>query len=60
MKQLRVELFETNAPNPPRLTQTSWVVHFRGFYFGRQNSCETRPRESFATSGMKQLPVEFF
>ena len=45
VKQLAVEFFKRNAPNPPYLTQNSWVVCFRSF--GRQNSCETRTRGPF-------------
>jgi hypothetical protein len=47
VKQLAVEFFKTNAPNPPYLTQNSWVVRFRSFSFGRQNSRETRTRGPF-------------
>jgi hypothetical protein len=42
-----VDFFETNAPNPPRLTQNSCLVCFRSFCFGRQNSCETRTQGPF-------------
>jgi hypothetical protein len=44
MKKLVVDFFAMNAPNPPCWTQNSCLVCFRSFGFGRQNSCETRPR----------------
>src|SRR5579859_3427758 len=46
-KKVAVAFFESNAPNPPRLTQNSCVVCSRSFGFGHQNSCETRPRGPF-------------
>src|SRR5579859_1967192 len=46
-KKNSVDLFESNAPNPPRLTQNSCLVCFHSFGFGHQNSCETRPRGPF-------------
>src|SRR5579859_6638099 len=42
-KKLQLTFFESNAPNPPRLTQNSGGVCFRSFGFGHKNSCETRP-----------------
>jgi hypothetical protein len=46
-KKLAVEFFETNAPNPPDLTENSCLVRFRTFDFARQNLCETRTQEPF-------------
>src|SRR5579859_2630454 len=46
-KKIAVDFFEANAPNPPCLTQNSCPVCFRGFGFGHQNSCETRPQGPF-------------
>src|SRR5579871_4711600 len=46
-KKNSVDLFESNAPNPPRLTQNSCLVCFHSFGFGHQNSCETRPQGPF-------------
>src|SRR5579859_7638900 len=46
-KKVAVDFFESNAPNPPRLTQNSCLVCFRSIGFGQQNSCETRPRGPF-------------
>src|SRR5579859_6943069 len=43
-KTIAVDFFESNAHNPPHLTQNSCLVCFRSFGFGNQNSCETRPR----------------
>src|SRR5579859_3992005 len=46
-KKITVDFFESNAPNPPRLTQNSCLVCFPSFGFGHQNSCETRIRGPF-------------
>src|SRR5579859_8071880 len=46
-KKVAVDFFESNAPNPPRVTQNSCLVCFRNFGFGHQNSCEPRPRAPF-------------
>ena len=46
-KKVAVDFFESNAPNPTRLTQNSCPVCFRSFGFDQQNSCETRPRGPF-------------
>src|SRR5579859_7407010 len=46
-KKVAVDLFESNAPNPPHLTQNSCLVCFQSFGFGHQNSCETRHRGPF-------------
>src|SRR5579871_2237047 len=43
-KKVAVAFFESNASNPPRLTQNSCLLCLRSFAFGQQNSCETRPR----------------
>src|SRR5579859_5573793 len=46
-KKVAVDLFEWNAPNPPRLTQNSCLVCFRSFGLRLQNSSETRTRGPF-------------
>src|SRR5579859_5097049 len=46
-KKFCVDFCESNAPNPPRLTQNSCLVCFRCFGFAHQNSCETRPLGPF-------------
>src|SRR5579859_817839 len=46
-KKVAVDFFQSNAPNPPRLTQNSCLVCFCKFGFGLQNSCKTRPRGPF-------------
>ena len=46
-KKVAVDFFQSNAPNPPRLTQNSCLLCFRSFGFGHQNSCGTRPRGPF-------------
>src|SRR5579859_4252909 len=46
-KKVAVDFFESNAPNPLRLTQNSCLVCFRSFGFGHENSSETRHRGSF-------------
>src|SRR5579859_3563709 len=43
-KTIAVDFLESNAHNPPRLTQNSCLVCFRSFGFGHQNSCEARPQ----------------
>src|SRR5579859_4520445 len=60
-KKLQLTFFESNAPNPPRLTQNSSLVCFRSFGFGHQNSCETRPRGPFwLHKERKNLQMIFF
>src|SRR5579859_4506908 len=46
-KKVAVHFCESNAPNPPCLTQNSCLVCFQSFGFDHQNSCETRPRGPF-------------
>ena len=46
-KKVAVDFFQSNAPNPRRLTQNSCLVCFRSFGFGLQNRCETRPGGPF-------------
>ena len=39
-KKLAVELFATNAPNPPLLNQNSCLLRFRSFGFRRMNDAK--------------------
>jgi hypothetical protein len=39
-KKLAVELFTTNTPNPPLLTQNSCLLRFRSFCFRRMNDAK--------------------
>jgi hypothetical protein len=60
VKKVVVDFFESNAPNPPRLTQNSCLVCFRSFGFGHQNSCEIRPLGPFSLHvERKKLQLSF-
>jgi hypothetical protein len=60
-KKVAVAFFESNTPNPPRLTQNSCVVCFPSFPFGQESSCETRPRGPFwPLVKRKKLQLIFF
>jgi hypothetical protein len=59
-KNLAVEFSQTNAPNPPRLTQNSCLLRFRSFGFRRKNCAKLAIGPLYATFGTKNLAVEFF
>src|SRR5579859_4153673 len=61
-KKLQLIFFESNAPNPHHLTQNSFLVCFRSFGFGHQNSCETRPRPEGRSGNLRseKISVDFF
>ena len=47
-KKLAVEFSATNAPNPPRLTQNSCLLHFRTFGFRRKNAAKLTEEDRYS------------
>jgi hypothetical protein len=59
-KNLAVEFFAANAPNPPRFDPTLMFVAFSKFRFSTVQRRETRPGAFRATFGTKKLAVQIF